>query len=94
MLRAIAAAAGNAAAYGNVTALEHGGPSPAILADLPGTLARVPPEWFFTLGLSLLTILTLARRKQGQDAFLLLMLLLSGVFCVIYLCVAGDVLHG
>ena len=67
-------------------------PFPAILADLPGTLARVPSEWFLTLGLSLFTILTLAKRKQGRDAFLLLLLLLSGVFCVIYLCVAGNVL--
>ena len=64
----------------------------AALADLPGLLARIPPLWLLTLGLALFSVTTAARQNRKQDAFLMTMMLLSCLFCVVYLCLAGDAL--
>ena len=62
------------------------------LADLPDMLARIPPLWLMTLGFVIYSIITAARQKRGRDAWLMAVMLFACVVCVIYLCLAGDIL--
>ena len=62
------------------------------LSELADLLSRIPPMWIVTFLLAAWSCVSAARHNRGRDAFLLLTLLLSCLFCVIYLCVAGDVL--
>lgn len=48
--------------------------------------------WILTLLMGAYSCYAAAKQGRGRDAVLLLTLLLSGVFCVVYLCVAGHVL--
>ena len=62
------------------------------MRDAVDLLMRIPPMWIVTFLLAAYSCYSAAKRGQGRDALLLLTLLLSGVFCVVYLCVVGDVL--
>ena len=62
------------------------------MRDAAAVLLKIPPMWTATFLLAAYSCYAAARRGQGRDALLLLTLLLSGVVCVVYLCVAGNVL--
>ena len=67
------------------------GISPA-LARLWDVLSRIPPMWLVTLGLALYSCVTAARKKQWRDASIMSTMVFAAVMCVIYLCMAGNVL--
>ena len=62
------------------------------MEDAVSLLLKIPPMWIVTFLLAAYSCYAAARRGQGRDALLLLALLLSGVVCVVYLCIMGDVL--
>ena len=62
------------------------------MSEMAALLAKIPPSWIVTFLLAAYSCYAAARRGRGGDALLLLTLLLSGVVCVVYLCVMGDVL--
>ena len=55
-------------------------------------LLRIPPLWILAFLMGAYSCVVAARQRRGRDALLLVTMLLSCVFCVVYLCVAGDVL--
>ena len=48
--------------------------------------------WIATLLMGVYSCYAAAKQGRGRDALILLTLLLSGVFCVVYLCKVGNVL--
>lgn len=62
------------------------------IREAAGILSRIPPLWIVTLLLAAWSCWKAARQGRERDALLLLMMLLSCVACVVYLCAAGDVL--